>query len=106
MQKYFVVVGMTALENPPLDTLNTPGAPQLVKDVGGNLNGVPYFFMLDSDGKKTGDSFSMPDKSNMGHPMTKLEVEGFDRLLQVTAPKMTAAERARVKQYLDKDAGR
>lgn len=109
MHKHFVVVGMTALENPPKDVLNTPGALQLAAEMGGNLErdtGIPYFFMLNDDGQKTGDSKHMPDNSNIGDPESTIEVESFDRLLQVTAPKMTPAERARVKAFLDKAGGR
>ena len=108
MQKHFVVLGLTVLEAPPKDSLNVPGAEQLSAEMGGELGktGVPYFFMLNSAGQKTGDSNFMPDKSNIGGPETKLEVERFDLLLQQTAPKMTAVERARVKAFLEKANGR
>lgn len=109
MHKHFVIVGLTALENAPKDSLNTPGALKLSAEMGGDLEknvGIPYFFMLNGDGKKTGDSMGMPDKSNIGHPESKIEVESFDRVLQQTAPAMTPAERARIKVFLDKAAGR
>lgn len=109
MQKYFIVVGMTVLENPPKNVLDTPGGVELAAEMGGNLNGdtgVPYFFMLNEEGKRTGDSKHMPDKSNIGYPATKVEVERFDLLLQQTAPRMTADERARVKKFLDAASGR
>ena len=108
MQKYFVIVGMTALENPPMDSLNTPGAPTLADEMGGKLEntGIPYFFTLDGDGKKTGDSNVMPDHSNIGYPEAVIEVAGFDKLLQAAAPHMTADEHARIKKFLDKAAGR
>ena len=109
MQKHFVIVGLTVLENAPNDVLNIPGALQLATEMGGNLEGdtgIPYFFMLNASGQKSGDSRSMPDKSNIGDPETPVEVESFDRLLQQTAPKMTTAERARVKAFLDKAGGR
>ena len=110
MQKYFVIVPLIALENPPKDVLNTPGAEKLAAEMSGGgalaSTGIPYFFMLNGDGVKTGDSNNMPDKTNIGQPVSKVEVESFDRLLQVTAPLMTAAERARIKQFLDRDARR
>ena len=109
MQKYFVIVGMTALEMTPNDSLNTPGAVQLAREMGGDIEhdtGIPYFFMLNGDGQKTGDSKNMPDKSNIGDPATKVEVEQFDLLLQTTAPTITASERARIKKFLDAASGR
>lgn len=109
MQKHFVIVGMTVLEMPPLDSLDTPGALQLASEMGGDLKGatgVPYFFMVDDKGRRLGDSNVMPDNSNTGHPETDVEVQSFDKLLQKTAPRMTLDERARIKKYLDAAAGR
>lgn len=109
MQKHFVIVGMTVLEMPPKDSLNTPGGLQLAKEMGGDLErstGIPYFFMVDADGKRLGDSNSMPDSTNIGDPESEIEVQSFDKLLQKTAPRMTADEHARIKKFLDAAAGR
>lgn len=109
MQKYFVIVGMTALEFPPMDSLNPPGSLLLAKEMGADLEnstGIPYFFMMSGDGKRLGDSQSMPDSSNIGHPESALEVQSFGKLLQRTTPRMTADERAVVTKFLDAAAGR
>ncbi|MEO7997956.1 MAG: thioredoxin family protein [Gemmatimonadaceae bacterium] len=109
MQKHFVIVGLTVLEMPPMDSLNTKGGLQLAKEMGGELEGstgIPYFFMVDGNGKRLGDSNSMPDSSNTGHPEAAIEVQSFDKLLVRTAPRMTEDERARIKTFLDRMAGR
>ncbi len=109
MHKHFVVVSMTVLEVPTRVSLDTPGGVELAAEMGGDLKrdtGIPFYFMLNSDGKKICDSKYMPDKSNIGHPESKLEVQRFVELLQRTAPRMTADERARIKKSLDAASGR
>ena len=108
MRRHFEIVALTTLEFAAKAALNNPGAVELSREMGGDLatTGIPYFFMLDGAGRKLGDSRSMPDNTNIGYPQTAAEVVSFDKLLIQTAPSMTAAERTRIRTFLDKAAGR
>ena len=108
MAAHFVVVSLTVLESPAKVALENPGASELGQQYGWNTvsSGVPFFFMLSSAGKKLGDSNGMPNGGNIGYPETVAEVEAFNTLLTTTAPRMSAAERARIRQFLDRAAGR
>ncbi|MDQ6613040.1 MAG: thioredoxin family protein, partial [Gemmatimonadota bacterium] len=54
MHKHFEIVALTALEFAPKTALNNPGAIELSKEMGGDLEttGIPYFFMVDAAGRK------------------------------------------------------
>lgn len=108
MAAHFVVVSLTVLESPPKVALENPGGRELGQQHGWNTvsSGVPFFFMLSSAGKKLGDSNAMPNGGNIGYPETVAEVEAFNTLLTTTAPRMSPAERARIRQFLDRAAGR
>jgi hypothetical protein len=105
MSAHFVIVGMTTLEVPAKKALENPGSAELMKAMGGG-GGLPFFFVLDTSGRKLGDANIMPGGSNVGHPNTPAEVAAFDTLLARVAPAITPAERARIRAYFDRIAGR
>jgi thiol-disulfide isomerase/thioredoxin len=106
MAANYVTVGLTTEEAPGNKALENPGSEVLMKAMGGAASGLPFFFVLDSTGRKIADSNIMPDGSNVGHPDLPDEVAAFDRFLVQTAPRMTPAERARIRAYLARIAGR
>jgi thiol:disulfide interchange protein len=106
MAANFVTVALVTEETPANKTRENPGSEALMTSMGGASGGLPFFFILDSTGKKIGDSNVMPDGSNVGHPDKPEEVAAFDQLLQRTAPRITARERARIRTYFDRIAGR
>jgi thiol-disulfide isomerase/thioredoxin len=108
MRSNFEIVGLTVLESPNLKALENPGGVELAKAMGGDVTkiGIPFFFMLDGKGKQTGSSMSMPDKSNIGMPDFAIEVTAFMDVLRTAAPRLTDAERMKIKDYLDLVAGR
>lgn len=114
MRANYVVVRLDALETTDHLALENPGGADWAKAMGNDLTGTgfPFMIILDASGKKIGDSNVMPPNStlppnaNIGYPRSVNEVIGFDSLLQRTAPHMTADERARIKNYLDRVAGR
>jgi uncharacterized protein YyaL (SSP411 family) len=99
MHDHFVVVHLTALESGDRKPLENAGATELLREMGGT-GGIPFYFVVDPAGKKLADANGMPDGGNIGHPATAGEIDAFDRLLQRTAPRMTAAERARIRAHL------
>jgi VacB/RNase II family 3'-5' exoribonuclease len=108
MAAHFVVVSLTVLESADKVALENPGAPDVGRAYGWNsqTQGVPFFFMLTADGRKSGDSNAMPNGGNIGYPESIAEVDAFNTLLTTTAPRMPASDRARVQQFLHRAAGR
>jgi thiol-disulfide isomerase/thioredoxin len=106
MAANFVELELVTEEVPAKKALENPGSEALKDEMGGGNSGLPFFFVLDSTGKKIGDSMIMPDSSNVGHPDKVEEVAAFDRFLTRVAPRITAPQRARIKAYFDRIAGR
>lgn len=52
--------------------------------------------ILNSAGQKIADSNRMPGGKNIGCPASPAEIEEFDKILQETAPRMTAEQRAKI----------
>ncbi|MBX3394215.1 MAG: thioredoxin family protein [Phycisphaerae bacterium] len=52
---------------------------------GGENQGLPYFVILDSEGKKIGDSVAAPE-SNIGFPASPSEIAHFVKVVRKTAP--------------------
>ncbi|PYT04158.1 MAG: hypothetical protein DMF60_16160, partial [Acidobacteria bacterium] len=84
--------------------LENPGAAEVMKEMGAADAGLPYYFFLDKDGKKIGDSLVMPGGKNIGHPANAEEIKAFAGLLEKSAPRMTSSERAQIVSYLTRNA--
>jgi thiol-disulfide isomerase/thioredoxin len=114
MRANYVIVPLDALETEDHLALENPGAKEWAKSMGNDLTGTgfPFMVVLDGAGRKIGDSnvmplnSALPPNANIGYPRNPNEVIGFDGLLQRTAPHMTADQRAEIKNYLDRVAGR
>jgi len=106
MAANFVSVALVTEEAPANRPLENPGSDVLKRAMGGAASGLPFFVVLDADGRKIADSNMMPGGSNVGHPDTPEEVAAFDQFLVRTALRMTPDERARIRAYLDRIAGR
>jgi thiol:disulfide interchange protein len=98
MRDNFVIVPVVVQDEP---ARNNPGSDALM-DVytNGRPAGIPFYAILDADGKTLGTSNGMPNGSNIGHPATEEEYAAYDRLLAKVAPRITAAQRLRIKEYL------
>jgi thiol:disulfide interchange protein len=105
MTDNYVIVSLTVDESPDKKALDNPGAAELMKAMRGGGE-LPYFFFLDATGKKLADANVEPDGTDIGHPDTPVEVDAFDKLLQATAPHMTAAQRAQIHEFLTKMAAK
>jgi thiol:disulfide interchange protein len=106
MAAHFVAVGLITQETPANKALENPGGDALMTAMGGARSGLPFFVVLDAAGRKIADSNIMPGGGNVGHPYTPEEVAAFDQFLVRTAPRMTPEQRARIRAYLDRIAGR
>ena len=106
MADHYVVVSLTVQESAGKKALENPGAAELMKAMGGANSGLPFYFFLDKEGTKLGDSNSLPGGGNIGHPANAEEITAFAGLLERTAPRMTAAQRTQIVDYLTKNIPR
>ncbi len=84
--------------------LETPGGNRLLTAVGGKDAGLPWFYFVDQQGAKIGDSNMLPPRGNIGanvrHPDTPQEVAAFVATLEHVAPHMTAEDREAIRRFL------
>jgi thiol-disulfide isomerase/thioredoxin len=100
MRDNFVIVPVVVMDEP---TRNNPGSDALMDSyTGGRSAGIPFYAILDVNRKVLGTSNAMPNGSNIGHPAVEEEFEAYDKLLAKVAPRITPAERLRIKEFLRK----
>ena len=80
--------------------LENPGGTKYLADMGGAKSGLPFVVFLDKNGKKIADTNVLPGNSNIGYPAAPAEIAAFAKLLAKAAPRMSAAERAKITDYL------
>ena len=98
MRDNFVIVPVVVLDTP--DRNNEGSQAMMDGYAKGKSGGIPFYAILDGDGKVLGTSNAMPDGSNIGHPAVEQEFEAYDRLLAKVAPRITPAERLKIKEFL------
>jgi len=106
MARHYVVLKFTVQERPEKRALNTLGAQSLMDEWGGGRSGLPFYVFLSARGEKIAGSNAMSSGANIGYPATPVEIQAFVRLLEQTAPRMSADERAQIAQYLKDHAGK
>jgi thiol:disulfide interchange protein len=104
MTSNFVMVNLVVREAGGKEALEHPGGAELMTEWGGAKSGLPFYVFLDAAGAKVADSNAMPDGSNIGYPVTAVEIARFMGLLDRTAPRLTPVDRATVLAYLEKTA--
>ena len=104
MADNYVLLELVVQESREKKALENPGAAELMKEMGAADAGLPYYFFLDKDGKKIGDSLVMPGGKNIGHPANAEEIKAFVGLLERTAPRMTTVQRTKIADHLTNNA--
>jgi thiol:disulfide interchange protein len=99
---HYVLLGLTVQEAPEKKALENPGAAAVMSEMGGEGAGLPFYFFLDQYGKKLADSMAMPGGKNIGHPANAAEIQAFMSVVEKTARRMTADDRAQIADYLTK----
>jgi thiol:disulfide interchange protein len=61
---------------------------------GGKPSGIPFFVIVEPDGRVVADSFIMPDGGNVGCPWSEEELTLFGQFLEKNVPTIGEAERA------------
>jgi len=89
--KSYVIRHLTILESKDKKDLENPGAQELYDKYASKDSGIPFFLVIDADGKVEADSRIKKDGiaptssgDNTGFPSTSAEVAYFMRLLQAT----------------------
>lgn len=104
MEAHYVITHLDVLESKDKKDLENAGGDMIMKDLGGEKSGLPFYAFLDTKGTKIADSNVMPKNQNIGYPGSKEEIAAFAGLLQKTAKKMTDKEREHIVAYLEKNA--
>ena len=102
----YVLVSLTVKESGAKQALENPGGNKYLEQMGGAQSGLPFYVFLDRNGKKIADSNAMPGGQNIGYPLTPPEIKAFEKLIEKTAPRLTAAQRSRIIAYFTKPAPR
>jgi len=102
--KYLVVTHLDVLERGDKKaTLENPGGEEILRKLGGEESGLPYYAFLNAKGKKITDSNVMPGKSkNIGFPASSEEKNAFQEILGKSSPSMTAAELSAIMSHFGK----
>lgn len=82
--KNYVITHLTIDESPDKKNLENPGAQILNEKWGGKDQGIPFWVIMDKDGKILADSQKEPGK-NVGCPATAEEVAHFIKVLKKTS---------------------
>ncbi len=99
------MVNLDVMENgPKVATDENPGGVAIMKTLGGEKSGLPFYAILDAKGKKLADSNVMPKNQNIGYPGSSEEIEAFGKILEKTAPKWKEADRLKLIDYLKQNA--
>ena len=101
----YVLVNLDVMENgPKVATDENPGGVEIMKTLGGEKSGLPFYAILDAKGKKLVDSNVMPKNQNIGYPGSPEEIAAFGKLLEQTAPKWKEEDRQKLIDYLTENA--
>jgi thiol:disulfide interchange protein len=96
----YVVTNIVVEESDDKRALEHPGGEALKSRWGGEKAGLPFYVFLDDAGRKIGDSNGMPGGGNIGFPAVPPEIAAFLRVIDKTAPSLTAADRGILEAYL------
>ena len=96
IDKAYVRVKLTVMESEKFKADENPHGMDVLKELGGEGQGIPYFAAMDKDGKVLMNSKRPVEgkpAANVGCPATPEEIAYFMTFMEKTAPKITRAER-------------
>jgi thiol-disulfide isomerase/thioredoxin len=103
-EENWVIVHLVVMEVPDKKALENPGADAVLKSLGGEGGGIPFFAVMNPDGKTLITSNRPVEGNekgeNIGHPVKPEEVAHFMTILKKTAPRLTPAQGASIEKYL------
>jgi thioredoxin-related protein len=101
---HYVIVHLVVNEDEEKKHQENPGGKEVMKKLGAEQPGIPFYAFLDATGKKLADSNVLEDGYNIGYPGTPEGIEAFVGLLKKTAPKMKSADLEKLIVALKKNA--
>jgi thioredoxin-related protein len=105
IDKYYVLTPLVVMESKDKKDLENEGSDKVLKDSGGDGEGIPYFYIADKNGKMLMNSKTDPEKkgTNIGCPYGAEERATFKKILKSTS-KITDEEWKVVEKALKEDA--
>ncbi|MBX3095894.1 MAG: thioredoxin family protein [Fimbriimonadaceae bacterium] len=90
----FVIVHITVLEDQAHKADENPGGAELLKKLGGEGSGIPYFAVLSPnlDTMITSNP-EINGPGNIGYPVAREEITHFMRMLSIGAPNLSFSQR-------------
>lgn len=82
--KNYVTTFLTVQESPKNKALENPGADELLKTYKADKVGIPFWVILDANGKVVADAFNAKGE-NLGCPADAAEVAEFTKKLKTTS---------------------
>lgn len=105
IKKNFEIVHLVVQESPDKKALENPGGAEVQTMFGGKDAGLPFMAVTDASGKLLANSNAKDGKSgNIGCPVTDEEIAHFLKMLERSAPRISAEERARLGKWLKANA--
>lgn len=95
MDRYFVIASLITLENGDKKSLENAGSSEYLKNAGGENQGIPFYYITDSNGKMVINSMAPGEKgknSNVGCPYEPAEIAYFIKMIRKGAPKISESE--------------
>ena len=105
-ERNFVIVPVTVLERGPTANLETPGGDELRTFLGGGKSGIPFYAVLNAEGKMVVNSLWAAEPSsqprNIGYPGAPAEIDYFIAFLRKGNPKLSGPDEFAIRAYLAK----
>jgi len=100
----FEIVHIVVKESADKKALENAGGDKLLTQWGGDKAGLPFFVMIDPQGKVLADSMmsvtGKEAKQNTGHPIAPEEIDHFLTMLKKAAPKMRPVQMQSIETHL------
>jgi len=100
----YVVTHLVVMESKEKKELENPGGAEIMKELGGENSGLPFYAFIDGKGKMILNSNAMPKDQNIGYPAEKEEIAAFEGLLKKSAKHLSDEQRSQVMSYFVKNA--
>ncbi len=85
-------------------SIENPGGRAIMKKLGGERSGLPFYLFLDAKGKKIIDSNQMDNNSNIGYPAAETEIAAFLKMIKKSAKHLTDKNAGVIAKYLKENA--
>ena len=103
--KNYVIVELDVLETgEKKEKFENAGGVEIMKNLGGEHSGLPFYAFLDAKGNKLADSNVMPKGMNIGYPGAPEEISAFMDLIKKTATRWSNSDQDKLKSFFVENA--